>query len=158
MKTIAKYAFFFQLICFLFFLTIGGIYCQQVSVRKDGILAFLKDDGSLIVSVNVEIADTSQSRISGLMFRELKDFSSGVLFLYEEAKYRSFWMRDTPGSLDIIFIGEDLKIINIAQKTAPMSDTSYLSRSPAKYVVEVKGGFSGKYGVKAGDKISWQRF
>ena len=80
-----------------------------------------------------------------------------MLFLYKDAKYRSFWMRNTPTSLDIIFVGENLKIVNIAEKTLPMSDTRYISSSPAKYVVEVRAGFVKKYGIKAGDKISWER-
>lgn len=117
----------------------------------------MKNDDSVIVSIDVEIAETSQAHIKGLMFRKLKDFSSGMLFLFQDTRYRSFWMRNTPGSLDIIFVGEDLRIINIAEKTMPMSDTRYNSKSSAKYVVEVKSSFSEKYGIKAGDKISWER-
>jgi uncharacterized membrane protein (UPF0127 family) len=121
------------------------------------VLLFLKNDDSVIISIDIEIAETSLDHIKGLMFRGLKDFSSGMLFLFQDARYRSFWMRNTPGSLDIIFVGEDLRIINIAEKATLMSDTRYDSKSPAKYVVEVKSGFAEKYGTKAGDKISWER-
>ncbi len=157
MKTVFKSQVAVYLICFLFFSAASFIYCQQSLIRKDAVLSFLKEDNSVIVSIDVEIAETSQSHIKGLMFRELKDFSSGMLFLFQDVRHRNFWMRNTPTSLDIIFVGEDLRVINIAEKTKPMSDTTYSSQSPAKYVVEVKGGFAEKYKIEAGDKISWEK-
>ncbi len=157
MNTAFKSRVAVYLICFLFFSVVSFVYCQQSPIRKDGILSFLKNDDSIIVSIDIEIAENSQSHIKGLMFRKLKDFSQGVLFLFQDTRYRSFWMRNTPGSLDIIFIGKDLRVINIAEKTKPMSDMRYLSQHPAKYVVEVKGGFAEKYKIKARDKISWEK-
>ena len=139
------------------FRTVKLLAKPNTIIRNDGRLLFLREDGSTIASVNIEIAQTPRSRVKGLMGRELADFSIGMLFLYQNVKVRSFWMRNTPGSLDIIFVGEDLRIINIAEKTMPMSDKRYISKSPAKYVVEVKGGFTKRYGIDKGTKIYWER-
>lgn len=154
---IFKSVVFVFFVSFFLLLAFSFISCQQSLIHKDGTLSFLKDDNTVIAIIDIEIAETSQSHIKGLMFRGLKDFSSGMLFLYKDAKYRSFWMRNTPASLDVIFVGEDLRIVNIAEKTEPMSDTRYISSAPAKYVVEVKAGFVEKYGIKAGDKINWEK-
>jgi len=158
MKTAFKSRVAVYLICFLFFSVVSFVYCQQSAVRKDGVLSFLKNDDSIIVSIEIEIAQTPRSRKKGLMFRQLADFSEGMLFLFPDVRRRSFWMRNTPSSLDIIFVGEDLRIINIAEKTMPMSDTVYRSSAPAKYVVEVRAGFAEKYKIQKGNKINWERF
>lgn len=157
MKNLSKPVITVSLVCLLFFSANPFTYSQKSSIRKDGILSFLKGDDSVIVTIDIEIAETSQSHIKGLMFRELQDFSCGMLFLFRDIRPRSFWMRNTPGSLDIIFVDGDLHIINIAEKTTPMSDTGYLSKDPAKYVVEVKGGFTEKYKIKTKDKINWKK-
>ena len=89
------------------------------------------------------------------MGRELSDFSSGMLFVYQDVKPRNFWMHNTPTSLDLIFVSEDSCVVNIAQHTTPMSDQTYSSEVPVKYVVEVKAGFTKRYGITEGTKISW---
>jgi uncharacterized membrane protein (UPF0127 family) len=155
MRLSARFGILIQLICTLIFLI--GCNNTQLSIRKDGKLFFLKNDDSVITSIDIEIAETPESRRAGLMYRELSDFTSGMLFVFQDVKPRNFWMRNTPTPLDIIFIGEDSRVINIASNTTPMSDNRYNSRNPAKYVLEVKGGFCKRYGIKTGNKISCER-
>ncbi|MEE9119154.1 MAG: DUF192 domain-containing protein, partial [Calditrichia bacterium] len=93
----------------------------------------------------------------GLMDRELSDFSSGMLFVFREVKPRDFWMHNTSTSLDIIFVGEDSCVLDIAKQTEPMSDRIYSSGGPVKYVVEVRAGFTERYEIKEGTKIRWKR-
>jgi uncharacterized membrane protein (UPF0127 family) len=66
-------------------------------------------------------------------------------------------MRNTPIPLDIIFIGKNKQILNIAANAKPMSDCSYVSHGPTQYVVEVPAGFSKKYELKKGMGIEWER-
>lgn len=144
---------------------LGCLFCNlqlysagmDASVRRDGRFSFLQVDDSVIISIDIEIADTYKARKKGLMSRELSDFSSGMLFVFQDVKPRDFWMHNTPVSLDIIFIGEDFRIVNIARETMPMSDWLYSSKGPAKYVVEVKAGFAERYGIKEGTKIRWEK-
>jgi uncharacterized membrane protein (UPF0127 family) len=131
--------------------------CQKNSINKDGKVFFLGSNGSIIAAIDVEIADTPESRAKGLMYRELSDFSSGMLFVYQDVEPRTFWMRNTPTPLDIIFVGEDSYILNIVQKTTPMSGQLYSSKGSANYIVEVKAGFVERYGIKEGTKIRWER-
>jgi uncharacterized membrane protein (UPF0127 family) len=66
-------------------------------------------------------------------------------------------MRNTPGSLDMIFVAPDGTVLNVAAATTPMSDRTYASSGPALYVVETRAGFAERHGVHRGDLMRWRR-
>lgn len=102
-----------------------------------------------------ELANTPEAQARGLMFRtELGDFE-GMIFPSERPAPRSFWMKNTPLSLDIIFIGVDGRISNIAANTEPYSLKSVLSVGAASAVLELRGGRAAELGIAAGDRVSW---
>lgn len=104
----------------------------------------------------VELADTPEAQAKGLMFRtELNEFG-GMLFPSERPQIRSFWMKNTPLPLDIIFIGEDNRIINIAANTTPYSLESVRSEGPAIAVFEIRGGRAAQLGIEPGDLVEWR--
>jgi hypothetical protein len=123
---------------------------------EQGDLQFLRQDGSTAVSITVEVADTPEARIKGLMERWSLPELHGMLFIFDYPEIQGFWMHNTPLSLDMIFVDESRRILNIAESTTPMSKQTYSSRGPAKYVVEVKAGFSKRHGIEEGMKIQWK--
>ena len=127
------------------------------SIRADGNLDFINPEGRVLVSIEIEIADTPKARAIGLMGRKGLDDSVGMLFVHEPAGLKSFWMRNTPTPLDIIFVSAKGRVVHIAANTKPMSDTVYASKTPVPYVVEVLSGFCARYGVGKGTRVSWQR-
>lgn len=104
-------------------------------------------------SFTVEIADDAAERTRGLMFRREMADDAGMLFLFDEAAPRSFWMSNTYISLDIIYIGEDGRIVSIAERTTPFSERSIPSFGPAIAVLEVNGGTSDRLQFAAGDEV-----
>jgi uncharacterized membrane protein (UPF0127 family) len=38
-----------------------------------------------------------------------------------------------------------------------MSDQTYASSGPARYVVEAKAGFGERFGIRRGDAMRWRR-
>lgn len=126
--------------------------------REDGKLEFVNYDGKVCASIVIEIADTSEARARGLMGRKAMDDRVGMLFVYDRADGRVFWMRNTPMPLDIIFVSENREVINIAERTEPLSDNRCRSKAPAKYVVEVMSGFSERHGIGEGTRVRWRRF
>ena len=103
----------------------------------------------------VELADTREAQNRGLMFRnELGDFE-GMLFPSDEPSVRSFWMKNTPLSLDIIFIGTDGRIMNIAANTVPYSVESVSSSGLASAVLELRAGRAAALGIEPGDKVEY---
>ena len=127
------------------------------SIRVDGTLDFVQPDGSIAASIFIEIADTPETQIKGLMGRHALADTQGMLFVFESLKPRKFWMKDTPVSLDIIFAGEDGCVVDIAESTSPMSDQRVTSGEPVKYVVEVQVGFAKRFKIDTDTCIRWRR-
>jgi uncharacterized membrane protein (UPF0127 family) len=128
----------------------------QNALPGEGELEFLRQDGSIAVSITIEIADTSETRIKGLMERWSLPELHGMLFILDHPEVQRFWMHNTPLSLDMIFVDQNRRILNIAESTTPMSDQTYASRGLAQYVVEVKAGFSKRHGIQEGMSIRWK--
>lgn len=103
----------------------------------------------------VELADTPEAQARGLMFRtELGDFE-GMIFPSRTLGPRSFWMKNTPLPLDIIFIGTDGRITNIAANTVPYSLDSVSSLGIASAVLELRGGRAAELGIEPGDLVEY---
>lgn len=103
----------------------------------------------------VEVAQTAAEQAKGLMFRTELGPNEGMIFPRDPADYASFWMKNTPLPLDIIFIGVDGRINNIAANTVPYSLDSVASEGLASGVLEIPGGRAAELGIAPGDKVSW---
>jgi len=127
-------------------------------IRPDGAVEFGRPDASAAARLLVEIVETPETRATGLMGRVLSDHTAGMLFLFEKAEPQVFWMRNTPTSLDIIFIDAGNRVLNIAAHTTPMSDRTYASAGSARHVVEAMAGFAERFGIREGFTLRWKRF
>jgi uncharacterized membrane protein (UPF0127 family) len=107
----------------------------------------------------VESAATEEEQQRGLMFRTDIPENGGMLFApYPPSgapREASFWMKDTPTPLDIIFIRPDRTIARIAENTIPQSEIPVASGEPVAAVLELRGGRSLDLGIKEGDRVSW---
>lgn len=101
----------------------------------------------------VRIADDDAERERGLMFVSVLPDDDGMLFDFQDVAPRAFWMKNTLIPLDIIFIGSDGRIINIAANTTPYSLDPIPSAAPASAVLEIGGGRAAELGIKAGDRV-----
>lgn len=110
------------------------------------------------VRFNVEIADDDQERERGLMFRESLADDHGMLFDFPEPVRVSFWMHNTILSLDIIFIGPDGRILNIADHTTPYSDAPIWAAGPTRGVLEIRAGRAEELGIRPGDRVRHRIF
>lgn len=124
---------------------------------KEGELSFTDSLGTPKTKIDLEFADNEYERELGLMKRvEMKE-NQGMLFIFPDEQIRSFWMRNTLISLDIIFVNADMKIVTIHKNTTKLSDQTYPSTKPAQYVVEVVAGYTDRHNIQVGDKIDWKR-
>jgi uncharacterized membrane protein (UPF0127 family) len=124
---------------------------------KQGEVYFQDKDKKLLKGIDVEIAETDETRHRGLMFRDKMEETQGMLFIFPDAEQQSFYMKNTLIPLDIIFISPKKEIIKIYKNTTPLSEKDLPSLKPSTYVVEVIGGFTDKFGIKEGDFIDWRR-
>jgi uncharacterized membrane protein (UPF0127 family) len=106
----------------------------------------------------VWIADTEHSRERGLMFVKSLPADHGMLFLFEEPQFASFWMKNTYLSLDIVFIGSDGVVVNVAHDAPTLSERPIESDAPVLGVLELVAGTAAHIGLKAGDRIVYPAF
>lgn len=109
------------------------------------------------VEVAVEIADNDDARTRGLMFRRSLGERAGMLFLFEKTEVVSMWMKNTYISLDMVFIGEDRRVVHIARNTEPLSTDVISSRFPTRWVLEIAAGEAARLGIAAGDRVELKR-
>lgn len=115
---------------------------------------YSSDSEQLISTIDVVIADDDDSRSEGLMNVHELPADAGMLFMFENEQPRSFWMANTPLSLDIMFVNSDFEIVRIHRNTTPYSHDQIRSELPAKYVVEVNAGYSVRHDITEGMIIS----
>jgi uncharacterized membrane protein (UPF0127 family) len=105
------------------------------------------------VRVPVELALTPEARERGLMYRRDLAEGAGMLFVFPDSAVRSFWMKNTPLALDMIFIDDEGHIAGIVENAVPFSLVSRTVGVPSRYVLEVHAGFTRRHGVQAGDRV-----
>ena len=136
----------------------GGSELDRLTAfKKNGSLAFVNAAGDTLQTIDIEIAESEEERSVGLMYRKPLEDTQGMLFVFPQQDQLSFWMHNTPVSLDMIFADSTGRIVTIHPKTKPFAQTSYQSSATAMYVVEVDAGFTDRFGVHVGDKVVWQK-
>jgi uncharacterized protein len=103
--------------------------------------------------------DTESKRQEGMMMLENKEFkdSEGMIFIFPEIQKvvngRGFWMKNTIIPLDICYINNNKKIINVGEGKA-FSEENVAPSGDYRFVIEVKRGLGTKYGLIAGKKVA----
>jgi uncharacterized protein len=104
----------------------------------------------------VEIAETPEEQARGLMFREEMNDDHGMLFAFPETRRTSFWMRNTPMPLDLVFIAEDGHVVSVEQGE-PFSLEPIGPDEPVRFVLEIKAGIAQDTGIEPGTRLSHPR-
>ncbi len=105
-----------------------------------------------VVPVRVEIADSQAEQARGLMERTELAEDAGVLFVFEDERIRSFFMRNTYIPLSIAYINAEGVIVDI-QDMQPLDETLHFSAVPAQYALEVNQGFFATHGIDIGNVV-----
>lgn len=108
------------------------------------------------IVLQVQVADNDLTRQTGLMFRRSMPETEGMLFIFQRVGPLAFWMKNTPLSLDIIFVADDGRVINIARGTTPFSLAPIPSDGPARAVLELNAGASARLGIDVGDRVRYE--
>jgi len=114
------------------------------------------DTGERKVPFKVELAITPSEQERGLMYREHLDPDAGMLFISDSPRHHVFWMKNTLIPLDMIFIGADWRIAGIVENAEPKTLTSREVPGISQYVLEIGGGLSARYGIRAGQLVDFQ--
>lgn len=114
-------------------------------------------DGRAPTRLSIELALTKEQQERGLMHRTDLKPGDGMLFPMLPARMPAFWMKDTPTSLDLIFISMDARIVRIIANTKPNDRTPLFAEDPVAGVLELRGGDAGRLGIREGDRVLWGR-
>jgi len=107
------------------------------------------------VCVSAEVAATPAQREKGLMFRRRLPDKKGMLFVFDKEDIYPFWMKNTNIPLDMIWIGEDKRVVFICERALPCKEAcaSIMPAQAARYVLEVNAGFVRKYRIRVGEEV-----
>ncbi len=108
------------------------------------------------VTVSVDLAQTPEQRRVGLMHRKALSPNHGMAFIFPTEDIQTFWMKDTPLFLDMVFINSQHKIVGIIHNAEPGTLDVRQIASPSRYVIEVQGGFCKRYGIHKGGVVAFR--
>lgn len=128
---------------------------QQVTCPVDRIEI---ESGAGVAAFAVEIADTPATRERGLMFRTDLPRDAGMLFVFDEIREATFWMKNTPLSLDMLFIAPDGRICGLIERATPYSLDPRPSGCGTRAVLEIHGGLARELGLRIGARTRHAAF
>ncbi len=106
------------------------------------------------IQIKIENADTLEKQTLGLSGRSSLAEGEGMIFTFEKPDVYKFWMKDMNFPIDIIWIGEDMKVSYIKENATPESyPEAFGPETNTKYVVEVSSGFVNRNNIKVGDNL-----
>jgi len=132
-----------------------------MSVLSDATLApkkFVKiyfPDGD---SVSAELAVTPEERERGLMFRKRMEFDQGMLFIFSEEGFYSFWMKNMVIPLDFVWLDKEKRIVHVEENVPPCKQEpcpSYTSKVPAMFFLELKAESVEKRKLRILDRLDF---
>ena len=144
--------------CFLFLLFSFSIIsqkstsCEAQYLKKEKLFVENKLSKNKELFL-VELAKNNYERQKGLQCKKKLNKNEGMLFIWSDEDYRSFWMKNTSIPLDIIFLNKKYKIVDISYNAKPFSLKSILSKKKAKYVLELNKGVFDSFKLDLKDKI-----
>jgi uncharacterized membrane protein (UPF0127 family) len=103
--------------------------------------------------LNVRIAETEQEREAGLMHVMALAPDDGMAFVFDGPVTTTFWMKDTLIPLSVAFVGEDGRVVSIADMQPCDSDPcpTYAAAGPYTIAVEANLGWFADHSIAAGD-------
>jgi uncharacterized membrane protein (UPF0127 family) len=131
----------------------GPARAQDPAVVEGPTTPLRVETGTGVYPFFVEVADDTAERSRGLMYRRSLPPDRGMLFDMGETREAAFWMENTYVSLDILFIGENGRVVSITTDTTPLSKALIPSNGDVRYVLELVAGTVRRIGAAPGDRV-----
>lgn len=139
----------------------GRVDCAGASVHEgyaETRVGVTTPDGETLGSVTAAVADTGETRQTGLSETACLPPDRGMLFVYGDSQALNFWMIDMSFGLDIVYVDDEGVITSIHHADAPgpgESGTEEHHQYPGtgQYVLEVTEHWTTERGIEAGDVV-----
>jgi uncharacterized membrane protein (UPF0127 family) len=158
-KSISNHSTLFRTIVLaaLLFLTIFGIKWGTEVAHRWGLyeISFELPGGQVVGPYYLRLALNEQQRAQGLMYVPENELSGnrGMLFVFPEERDHSFWMRNTPAALDMIFVNRSGMVEGVVERTEPYSSQGRSIGVPSLYVIELLAGTASRDGLSKGARL-----
>jgi uncharacterized membrane protein (UPF0127 family) len=106
----------------------------------------------------VEMALSPAQQRQGLMYRRELASDRGMLFVLQKERPMRMWMKNTYIPLDMLFIDSRGRIVYIAPRTTPLSESVITAGRPVAAVLELAGGVAQEKNIQVGDKVLHPHF
>ncbi len=111
------------------------------------------------VTLNVQIANTTDRMTEGLQFQQQLPYNQGMIFIFDPPQIVSMWMTDMQFPLDMIWFDDNGNVVHIEKNLAPCISNASCpiyngDEQTTKYVLEVTAGFVDKFNVTSNSKMS----
>jgi len=136
--------------CLLLYLCLIGL--PLVAQAADVMTAQVQTDQG-VQRLTLELAQTSEERQRGLMYRQSMPKDHGMWFDLGYEQRASMWMKNTYIPLDILFLNKHQVIMYIEEHTKPHSLERITSPTPVRYVLEINAGSAKAFGLKPGQRF-----
>lgn len=107
----------------------------------------------------LEVANTPQQQALGLMFRSELPANRGMLFPFSAPRRASFWMKDVPVALDMVFLREG-KVVEVVTAppcaAGPCETYGPANNQIVDSVLELRAGRGEELGLQPGDTVEIQ--
>ena len=81
--------------------------------------------------------------------------TNGMLFIFDKSDYHQIWMKDMHIPIDVIWVDEHMKVIDIKKRLDPSTyPRTFEPRSPARFVIETNADYVESFGISIGDTVS----
>ncbi|MEI7765707.1 MAG: DUF192 domain-containing protein [bacterium] len=154
MKNFKKYSSFIVVILFSIVL---GLFLSNANEPEKNIstnnVKYVKIAGAI---VKVDLALDIKDQGKGLSGRNSLLSDEGMLFIFSKPDKNYFWMKEMNFPIDMVWIGDDFKVIYIKNNAQPSSyPESFGPDVDSRYVLEISAGFSEKNNLKVGDFVEF---
>lgn len=110
--------------------------------------------------IRVEVMVRAEDMLRGMMFRESLAPDRGMLFIHPSPSPQKYWMYQVKIPLDIVFIGPNRQIVEIAANTPPCKTKAsecptFGSAAPSQFVLELAAGEAARNGLSPGQTIAF---
>jgi uncharacterized membrane protein (UPF0127 family) len=104
-------------------------------------------------TLDLEVAKTPKEQAIGLINRPQLPDNRGMLFVFPDVRRLSFWMKNTPVPLDMIFLENG--VVRYIESAAPCNNPCPKYEHIANQVLELRSNRSAELGIRVGDRIQF---
>ncbi|WP_227272025.1 DUF192 domain-containing protein [Roseobacter weihaiensis] len=139
-----------QLVAMTFFAMIGAASVSADPLPEQRIVV-----GPMHREFMVEVADTTETRATGLSDHDHLAPNEGMLFVYTEPQKVRFWMLGMSFPIDMVFIDDTQRISKIEPDVQPSQLWPVSGPNNTIAVLEINAGAAERAGLQIGDTVTW---